>query len=92
MKKVIIASFFANNFFRGHFFTKESVYFWVLREILRLLIPNKSPIVNFFFYPYVVHDPKGQGLCARGHWIKKLLFAIFLTFSRETTDLHLTFI
>ena len=26
---------------------KESLYFWILREILRLLIPNKSSLCLF---------------------------------------------
>jgi hypothetical protein len=40
----------------------------------------------------IVHDPKGQAIQDEGHWRKKNSFAPFLTFTRDTTDLHFSFI
>jgi hypothetical protein len=36
-----------------------------------------------------VHDPKSHDLCDRGCLTQKIFFAIFRTFARGTTDLHL---
>jgi hypothetical protein len=38
------------------------------KKVLRLLIPNKSPLWKHSFYSHIVHDPIGKALRNRIHW------------------------
>jgi hypothetical protein len=88
LSKSQFSMFLGNNFFKVHFVTEESLHFWNLRKILRLLIPILSRYLQKNFQPYIVYCTQWPRPTLKWLLEKTNFLSFSLLFLRFTTNLR----